>query len=99
MVTPTKARAGYRVMQLQSVRQIKHTLHQRILQFVTNLLRKPGITQAKIAGELGISGPRLSAMLSGRLDMFSLDYLIEIAHRLGLRVQVTVNRGYRRGES
>ena len=91
----SKGSAGYRVMQLDSTKYLKQEVRERIADDVETRLRRPGVTQGEIAAELGISAPRLSALLHGKLDLFSLDYMIEIAHRLGLRVQLSVLRPYR----
>lgn len=44
-------------------------------------------TAAKI---LGVSQPRISDLLRGRIDLFSTDALIDLLARLGARVRLTV---------
>lgn len=39
---------------------------------------------------LCITQPRVSALLQGKIDQFRLDSLVDIAHRLGLRVALEV---------
>lgn len=48
-------------------------------------------TQAEAARRLGITQPRLSDLLRGRIDRFSLDALINLATRAGLRVRVEID--------
>jgi predicted XRE-type DNA-binding protein len=50
------------------------------------------VTQAEAAKRLGITQPRLNALLRGRLDKFSLDALMNLAARAGLSVRVKVIR-------
>lgn len=48
------------------------------------------LTQAKAAELIGITQPRVSDLMRGRLNLFSLDALVDIADRLGLRTRVVV---------
>ena len=47
-------------------------------------------TQAQKAKALGITQPRLNDLLKGRVDKFSLDALVLLAQKAGLRVNVNV---------
>ena len=47
-------------------------------------------TQAQKAESLGITQPRLNDLLKGRVDKFSLDALVSLAQKAGLRVTVNV---------
>ena len=46
--------------------------------------RKSGMTQAAAAKALGLTQPRLNALLKGKIGQFSLDALVNIASRAGL---------------
>jgi predicted XRE-type DNA-binding protein len=54
------------------------------------------LTQRKAAERLGVKQPRLNQLLKGRIGMFSLDALMELAVRAGLEVDVVVRDGSRR---
>ncbi len=47
-----------------------------------------GLTQATAAAQLGITQPRLNALLKGAIDKFSLDALVNLCARAGLRAQL-----------
>lgn len=49
-----------------------------------------GLTQARAAQRLGLTHPRLNALLRGKIDLFSLDALVQIATRAGLTVELRV---------
>ncbi len=49
-----------------------------------------GGTQAQKAETLGITQPRLNELIKGRSDKFSLDALVSLANKAGLRVNVSV---------
>ena len=55
-------------------------------------LRKRRGTQAEKATTLGITQPRLNDLLRGRVDKFSLDALVNLVVRAGLRVDLKVKR-------
>ena len=48
------------------------------------------MTQADAAKKLGITQPRLSDLLRGRIDKFSLDALVDLAARGGLSIKVRI---------
>ncbi len=52
------------------------------------LIEKKGWTQAEAAQTLGVSQSRVSDLVRGKWDKFSLDMLITLATRAGLRVQL-----------
>ena len=54
--------------------------------------RESGLTQAECAKLLGLTQPRLNALLKGRLHQFSLDALVNIATRAGLNVRLVVKK-------
>lgn len=54
--------------------------------------RRSGLTQAQAAKKLGITQPRLNALLKGRIGLFSLDALVNIASRAGLNVRLVIRK-------
>ncbi|MGK2927237.1 MAG: helix-turn-helix domain-containing protein [Lysobacterales bacterium] len=70
------------------VRNLK--LRSELLMRISEELRSRGLTQIQAAGVLRITQPRVSALLQGKIDQFRLDSLVDIAHRLGLRVALEV---------
>lgn len=59
---------------------------------VSEFYRKSGMTQSAAAKALGLTQPRLNALLKGRLSLFSLDALVSIANRAGLNVRLVVKK-------
>jgi predicted XRE-type DNA-binding protein len=51
-----------------------------------------GMTQGECAKLLGLTQPRLNALLKGRLSQFSLDALVNIASRAGLNVRLVIKK-------
>jgi predicted XRE-type DNA-binding protein len=65
-------------------------LRSALLMRISEELRSRGLTQILAAELLHITQSRVSALLQGKIDQFRLDSLVDIAHRLGLRVSLEV---------
>jgi predicted XRE-type DNA-binding protein len=48
------------------------------------------LTQAKVADLLGLYQPKVSAVVRGRVEGYSLDRLFRLLNALGQRVEITV---------
>lgn len=55
-----------------------------------------GLKQADAAELLGVTQPRVSDLMRGRLDLFSIDTLIDMLARLGVRAKVVLQPSRRR---
>lgn len=53
---------------------------------LTRLLETRRLTQAAAAKLLGVTQPRVSDLMRGKIDRFSLDNLVELLSRAGVRV-------------
>jgi len=51
-------------------------------------IRSKGLKQAEAAKLLDVTQPRVSDLMRGRLDLFSVDTLIDMLARFGIRVRV-----------
>jgi predicted XRE-type DNA-binding protein len=49
-----------------------------------------GLTQAAAAKTLGVTQPRLNQLLKGKIDIFSLDALVNMATSAGMRVDLII---------
>jgi predicted XRE-type DNA-binding protein len=47
------------------------------------------LKQADAAKLLGVTQPRVSDLMRGRIDLFSVDTLIDLLARLGIRIRLT----------
>ena len=54
------------------------------------LIEERGLTQKQAADLLGVTQPRISALLRGKIQLFSVDGLLEMLGRGGARVSITV---------
>ena len=51
-----------------------------------------GLSQREAAEKFGVSQPRLNDLLRGKIDKFSLDALVNMLGRAGLRVELKVKK-------
>lgn len=55
-------------------------------------LEERGLTQVRAAKVLGVSQPRVSALRRGKIELFSIDALVELLARLGVAVIVQTKK-------
>ena len=67
-------------------------LRSELMRRIDDYFRESGMTQAAAAKTLGLTQPRLNALLKGRLSQFSLDALVNIASRAGLNVRLVIKK-------
>jgi predicted XRE-type DNA-binding protein len=56
-------------------------------------------TQARAADLLGVTQPRISDLVRGKINLFSLDMLVDMAAAAGLRVEMRLNAKPARGKA
>jgi predicted XRE-type DNA-binding protein len=62
---------------------------------LTKTLKERRLTQVHAARLLGVSQPRVSDLVRGRIDLFSIDSLVEMLARLGVSVSLRIRRSKR----
>ena len=63
-----------------------------LLMKIDDFYRRSSMTQAAAAKALGLTQPRLNALLKGKIGQFSLDALVNIASRAGMNVRLIVKK-------
>jgi predicted XRE-type DNA-binding protein len=63
---------------------------------ILRIVQRRRLTQAATAKLLGITQPKVSALLNGRLDGFSTERLFRFLTKLGCDIQITVSRPHTR---
>ena len=62
---------------------------------VERVIRRRRLTQTAAAKLFGVSQPRVSDLHRGRIDRFSLDALVQLLARAGMRVDLVVRESRR----
>ncbi len=55
-------------------------------------IERRSLTQSRAAALLGVTQPRISDLMRGKLDLFSLDTLVEMAGRVGFNVDIKLSK-------
>jgi predicted XRE-type DNA-binding protein len=66
------------------------TMRSNVIIAITEQVDRWNTTQARAARRLGITQPRLNDLLHGKINKFSLDTLLTLATRAGLKVRIDV---------
>jgi predicted XRE-type DNA-binding protein len=67
-------------------------LRSELMMRIQEFYRRSDMTQAEAAKVLGLTQPRFNALLKGKIGLFSLDALVNIASRAGLSVRLVVKK-------
>ena len=59
---------------------------------LTELIKKRGMTQADAARMFGVTQPRISDLMRGKVELFSLDALVDMAAIAGLAPHVKIKK-------
>lgn len=57
---------------------------------VRRIIEKRALTQAEAAKQMHVNQPRVSDLVRGRIDLFSIDALVSMLARLGAKVRLDV---------
>ena len=67
-------------------------LRSNLMMHIEDYYQNSGATQAAAAKVLGRTTPRFNGLLKGKINLFSLDALVNIAVRAGLRIELRVKK-------
>ena len=74
-------------------------LKAKLVREIRAIIKHRKLTQAKAAAMLGLKQPDVSALVTGRVDKFSIDRLVRCLGRLDYKVDVVVRPRPRRDSS
>ena len=63
-----------------------------LMMAIAESIRKNGLTQAEAAKLFGVTQPRVSDLVRGKIDLFSIDTLVQMLATAGMRVEMTLKR-------
>jgi predicted XRE-type DNA-binding protein len=71
-------------------------LRAELMAHLQKVITGRGLTQAEVAKRVGVTQPRVSDLMRGRIDLFSIDTLIDMLARLGIRAKLVLRPHRRR---
>ena len=66
-------------------------IRSQLMIILSEHVRKEGLTQTQAAELFGVSQPRVSDLIRGKIERFTIDMLITMLSRTGRQVQVKVS--------
>lgn len=63
-----------------------------LMMAITEHIRKNGLTQVEAAKLLGVTQPRVSDLTRGKIDLFSMDTLVQMLALAGMRVEMKLRK-------
>ena len=79
---------GFTAEEAESLR-----LRAELMTRIRRLIQGRKLTQAAAARLFGVTQPRVSDLVRGKIDLFSIDTLVDMLARAGVRVRFTIHRG------
>lgn len=67
-------------------------LRAKLMRAIINHIDKERLSQAAAAKLMGVTQPRVSDLVRGKIDLFSIDMLINMASATGLHVDLKIAR-------
>jgi predicted XRE-type DNA-binding protein len=63
-----------------------------MMRALVSFIRKDELTQARAAKVFGVSQPRISDLMCGKIHLFSIDNLVILLAAAGLRVDLKIKK-------
>jgi len=67
-------------------------LRSRLMMALEDRIQQAGMTQQEAARVLGVTQPRVSDLMRGKIDLFGLDMLVNMAVAAGLHINLTIDQ-------
>ncbi|HEY4371145.1 MAG TPA: XRE family transcriptional regulator [Burkholderiales bacterium] len=67
-------------------------LRSKLMLAVQDRIRASGASQREAAKLVGVTQPRVSDLMRGRIDLFSVESLVDMLVRLGMKIEVRVKQ-------
>lgn len=61
-----------------------------LMQQIQEIIKRKGWTQAEAAKRCGVTQPRINDLVRGRISLFSIDALVNIASGMGGKVHIQI---------
>ncbi len=66
--------------------------HAELMHAIAEHIRSSGMTQAKADKALGVTQPRISDLMRGKIDVFSLDTLVNMLASAEIRLEMRLKK-------
>ena len=77
----------------------KLRIRAKMMTALTGYIQERKITQSRAARIMGVSRPRISDLVRGKIGLFTIDTLVNMVTAAGLKVDVDITAGRRKAKS
>ena len=63
-------------------------MRSELMMIIDDYIAKNGITQIKAADLMGVDQPRISKLLQGHIELFTIDILVKMLERVGIHMEL-----------
>lgn len=70
----------------------KTVIKKRLVSIIHDIIQDRGLTQGRAAMLMGVSQPRVSDAVCGKVEKFTIDALMEMLTRAGCRIEILSRR-------
>jgi predicted XRE-type DNA-binding protein len=74
------------------VERERFKLQSRLMQALCDYINSEGLTQKQAAKRLGVTQPRISDLMRGKIDVFEIDNLVAMLAAAGLHIEVKIGK-------
>ena len=67
-------------------------LRSAMMTSLCDYIKSEGITRKQAAKKLGVTQPRISDLVRGRIDLFAIDSLVNMLTLAGLRIEIHIGK-------
>src|ERR1039457_6200766 len=71
----------------------------KLMMALTSYIRQRRVTQSRAAKLMGVSQPRISDLVRGKIGLFTIDTLVNMVTAAGLKVDVDITAGRPRAKN
>jgi predicted XRE-type DNA-binding protein len=91
MATKVRRSSGnvFRDLGLSDAEAENLRIRSELIARLRKVIENQGLTQARAARLLGVTQPRVSDLIRGRIELFSIDTLVNMLAKAGVRVTMT----------
>ncbi|HEX3742560.1 MAG TPA: XRE family transcriptional regulator [Bryobacteraceae bacterium] len=79
---------GFPLAEAESLR-----IRAQLMMALTGYIQEKKITQSRAARAMGVSQPRISDLMRGKIGLFTIDTLVNMVAAAGLRVDLDIRAG------
>lgn len=67
-------------------------LRSALMTELCDFIKAEGLTQKQAAKKFGVTQPRISDLVRGKIDLFGIDTLVSMAATAGLKVEIHIGK-------